>query len=78
MYSIKAIYDGTNFKPSQPIPVKEDYEVIITFVEPLKKTQTGIMKYFNMWEGENLLDLDTIMSDRKKFFSGRMENEDFS
>ena len=37
MYAIKAIYDGTNFKPIQPIPVKEDYEVVITFIEPVKK-----------------------------------------
>ena len=37
MYAIKAIYDGTNFKPMQPIPVKENYEVVITFVEPIKK-----------------------------------------
>ena len=37
MYAIKAIYDGTNFKPMQPIPVKENYEVVITFIEPVKK-----------------------------------------
>ena len=40
MYAIKAIYDGTNFKPMQPIPVEEDYEVVITFIEPVKK-RTG-------------------------------------
>ena len=38
MYAIKAIYDGENFMPTQPIPVKEDYEVVITFVEPVKKS----------------------------------------
>ena len=37
MHTIKAIYDGTDFKPMQPIPVKENYEVFITFVEPVKK-----------------------------------------
>jgi len=37
MYAVKAIYDGVNFKPTQPIPVKEQYEVIITFVEPVEK-----------------------------------------
>ena len=37
MYSIKAIYDGTDFKSIQPIPVTEKYEVIITFVEPVEK-----------------------------------------
>jgi predicted DNA-binding antitoxin AbrB/MazE fold protein len=37
MYTIKAIYNGSSFSPLQPIPIKEDYEVLITFVEPLKK-----------------------------------------
>ena len=35
MQAIKAIYDGVNFKPKQPVPVSGQYEVIITFVEPL-------------------------------------------
>ena len=42
MYAIKAIYDGTNFKPIQPIPVKENYEVVITFIEPVKKDAADI------------------------------------
>ena len=37
MQAIKAIYDGITFKPIQPIPVKEEYEVLITFIEPIKK-----------------------------------------
>jgi predicted DNA-binding antitoxin AbrB/MazE fold protein len=37
MYAIKALYDGVSFKPKQPIAIKEEYEVIITFVEPVKK-----------------------------------------
>ena len=44
MYAIKAIYDGTDFKPMQPIPVKEDYEVVITFIEPVKKEQVNVVK----------------------------------
>jgi len=35
MYTVKAIYDGANFKPKQPISVKGKYEVIITFLEPV-------------------------------------------
>ena len=35
MQSINAIYDGTTFKPKQPIPIQEQYEVIITFVAPI-------------------------------------------
>jgi len=36
MYAVKALYDGVSFRPKQPIPTKEQYEVIITFVEPVK------------------------------------------
>ena len=35
MYAIKAIYDGTNFKPTQPITVRGQYEVVIAFIEPI-------------------------------------------
>jgi len=37
MYAIKALYDGVSFKPKQPIDIKEQYEVIITFVEPVRE-----------------------------------------
>jgi predicted DNA-binding antitoxin AbrB/MazE fold protein len=37
MYAVKAIYDGVNFKPKQPISVKGEYEVVITFIEPIIK-----------------------------------------
>lgn len=37
MQTIKAIYDGITFKLLQPVPVKENYEVFITFVGPIKK-----------------------------------------
>ena len=35
MYAVKAIYDGVNFKPLQPISIKGTHEVIITFLEPV-------------------------------------------
>ncbi|MCL2089044.1 MAG: DUF2281 domain-containing protein [Oscillospiraceae bacterium] len=37
MYAVKAIYDGANFKFMGSIPVKEECEVVITFLEPTKK-----------------------------------------
>jgi hypothetical protein len=39
MYAIRAIYDGIKFEPLQPIPkeVKGNYEVVITFIEPISK-----------------------------------------
>ena len=78
MYAIKAIYDGSNFKPMQPIPVKENYEVVITFIEPVKKEQSGIMNFAGIWKDENVLDLDEIISERKNFSLGRFENDDIS
>ena len=39
MQAIKAIYDGTNFTPKQPIPVEGKYEVVITFLEPISTTE---------------------------------------
>ena len=35
MYAVKAIYDGVNFNPTQPIDVEGQYEVVITFIEPI-------------------------------------------
>jgi len=35
MEAIKAIYDGKTFKPKQPITVIGQYEVVITFIEPI-------------------------------------------
>ena len=35
MFAIKAVYDGTDFKPREPIPVNEEYEVVITFTAPV-------------------------------------------
>jgi len=52
MYAIKAIYDGVNFKPTQPIPVKENYEVVITFIEPIKKDTIKVSL-----ENENIFEL---------------------
>ena len=44
MYAIEAFFDGTNFKPMQPIPVDENYKVVITFIEPVKKNTEDITK----------------------------------
>jgi len=41
MYAVKAIYDGVNFKPRQPISVSGKYEVVITFLEPVEDDIVG-------------------------------------
>jgi hypothetical protein len=40
---IKALYDGTGFKPKQPVPVKGDYEAAVVFTAPVNKN-TADMK----------------------------------
>ena len=39
MQAIKAVYDGVGFTPKQPIPVQGQYEVIITFTEPITNNE---------------------------------------
>jgi len=45
MQVIKAIYDGVNFMPMQPVPVKGKYEVFITFVEPIDHVADYNLRY---------------------------------
>ena len=70
MHAIKAVYDGVTFKPKQPITVKEHYEVIITFVEPVKSVKStdlpfkrGCMKG-KMWMSD---DFDLPLEDFKEY-----------
>ena len=54
MQSINAIYDGTGFKPTQPIPVSESYKVVITFIEPLikaEKKHIPLAERLKNWKG---------------------------
>lgn len=55
MQAIKAIYDGAQFKPKQPIPVSGQYEVVITFLEqislnPTIKIQDQLSNDINFWK----------------------------
>ena len=45
MQAIKAIYDGDKFMPTQPIPVKGLYKVVITFVEPIDHVANYNFRY---------------------------------
>ena len=69
MYAIKAIYDGVEFKPIQPIPVNESYEVVITFIEPVnKQTIRQPYEYGSMngkiWVSD---DFDAPLDDFKEY-----------
>jgi len=78
MYTIKAVFDGINFKPIQPIPVTENYEVIITFLEPIKKNPAGIMDYCGKWSNDDFLDIEDIIAERNSFSLGRSTYDDIS
>lgn len=75
MHTIRAIYDGTSFKPMQPIPVKENYEVFITFVEPIKENQKHIMKFAGIWKDKDVIDLEKTMMERDNFSFGRTNDK---
>ena len=54
MQAIKAVYDGFTFTPTEPVPIQGQYEVVITFLEPIsinearktapQKRQLGFLK----------------------------------
>ena len=52
MFAVKGVYDGSSVIVKEPIPVREKYEVIVTFVESIN--------YENNYAQEN--------SERKKAF----------
>ena len=45
MYAVKAVYDGVNFKPIQPISVKGKYSVVITFIEQMEQDELDNTEY---------------------------------
>jgi len=55
MYAINAVYDGISFKPKEPIPVNEEYKVVITFTDPVKKSET-IPKRFSRTEKDEIIN----------------------
>ena len=68
MQTIKAIYDGVNFLPKQPIPFTEKYEVIITFIEPLVETDDENLR--------NLLEPDSSKTPLLGRLNGTIEIPD--
>jgi len=66
MLAIKGIYDGAVIKPLEPVPFKEEVEVIITFWYDIQKTKPG-KNWRNLRgsaTGENLLE--TLLRDREE------------
>jgi hypothetical protein len=81
MYAVKGIYDGVNFKLDEPAPVREEYEVVITFTAPLKKQtlkkpvkdQREILKYFGTWDKADVEAVEEIIKERANFSLNRPE-----
>ena len=55
--------------PMQPIPVKEDYEVSITFIEPVKKEAVRPPFKFGSMSGKVWMadDFDAPLEDFKEY-----------
>jgi hypothetical protein len=45
------------FRLEQPIPVKEEYKVIITFIDPVQIRQEEILDYFGTWDDSDVESL---------------------
>ena len=73
MYAVRAIYEGNYFKLEEPIPIKERYEVVITFTRPVKQTQEDILQFFNIWDEEDINCISEIIKERDNFSLGRTE-----
>jgi len=52
MQAVKAVYDGENIKWLQPVPVKDEWDVIVTFVEPKEKKMVRPPFGYNSMKGK--------------------------
>ena len=76
MQAINAIFDGNYFKPTEPIPVKGKYEVVITFtksIESKDKKRQRILKHFGTWSDEDIKTINEIVEERVNFSMNRDE-----
>ena len=73
MYAVNAIYDGDNFKLKESVPINGQYEVIITFTNPIGRNQDKILKYFNTWDENDVNIINEIINERENFSTGRIE-----
>jgi hypothetical protein len=76
MQTINAIFDGNIIKPTEPIPVKGKYEVLIIFTKPINTKSTKrqrILKHFGTWNDEDVKTINQIVEERINFSIGRDE-----
>ena len=65
MHAIKAVYNGSGFFPIQPVPVKGNYDVVITFLGPSKEKYTRPPFEYGDMEGKIWMadDFDAPLDD---------------
>ncbi|MCL2009162.1 MAG: hypothetical protein FWG71_01280 [Synergistaceae bacterium] len=73
MYAIKGIYDGNCFRLEQPIPVKEEYKVVIAFTDPVRSSQESILDYCGAWDDLDAKSVNGVIAERESFSFGRIE-----
>jgi predicted DNA-binding antitoxin AbrB/MazE fold protein len=76
MQAINAIFDGNYFKPTEPIPVKGKYEVVITFTKSIdtkEKKRQRILKHIGTWTNEDIKAINEIVEGRANFSMNRAE-----
>ena len=76
MHAINAIFDGNYFKPTEPIPVKGKYEVVITFTKSIDtkdNKKQRILEHFGTWDDEDMKIINEIIEGRINFSMNRDE-----
>jgi predicted DNA-binding antitoxin AbrB/MazE fold protein len=76
MQTINAIFDGNYFKPTEPIPVKGKYEVVITFTKSIDtkdKKKERLLKHFGTWDESDMKTINEIVEERSNFSMNRDE-----
>jgi hypothetical protein len=69
MQAIHAVFDGNNFTPIEPIPIKGKYEPVDT-----KETKRQrILKHFGTWDDEDIKTINTVVEERSNFSLSRGE-----
>jgi hypothetical protein len=74
MQAINAIFDGNYFKPTEPIPVKGKYEVVITFTKSIDskdKKRQRILNHFGTWNDDDIKTINEIVEERINFSMNR-------
>ena len=73
MFAVKAVYDENRFLLQEPVPVKEKYDVVITFTNPSKKDQSKLLEFVGMFDNDDVQAVQEMMDDRGNFFKDRPE-----